>query len=114
MMKKNVLWMMSMLLLLAVGAVSCSNDDIDYYTAKVLSCENDNAYASIISAPTDSHKNRQPGDNDRIIFSKSDLPGQIYQEGGMVSFRIKEAHILEGYYHDQLYLYWECVVEPIK
>ena len=113
-MKKGFFYMCA-LLLLAVGVAGCSNDDeIDYYTAKVISYSDIRVSASIISAPADSRNNTLPSENQRIIFSKSDLPGQIYQEGGVVSFRLKEARIIVDIPHDDLFTYWDCVVEPIK
>ena len=114
-MKKKGLFCVCTLFLLMMGAAGCSNDDeIDYYTAKVLGYNDIRVSASIISAPAYSRNNTLPSENHRIIFSKSDLPGQIYQEGDVVSFRLKEARVIEGYLHDDLFTYWDCVVEPVK
>ena len=121
-MKKGLFYVCALFLLM-MGAAGCSKDevinneydnDLGYYTAMVLSYSDIRVSASIISAPTDSRNNTLPAENHRIIFSKSDLPGQIYQEGGVVSFRLKEARASEGYYHDAYEMYWDCVVEPIK
>lgn len=113
-MKKGLFYVCALFLLMT-GVAGCSkDDDLGYYTAKVLSYSDIRVSASIISAPADSRNNPLPAKGHKIIFSKSDLPGQIYQEGGVVSFRLKEAHASEGYYHDAYEMYWDCVVEPIK
>ena len=113
-MKKGLFYVCALFLLMT-GVAGCSkDDDLGYYTAKVLSYSDILVSASIISAPADSRNNTLPAENHRIIFSKSDLPGQIYQEGGVVSFRLKEARIIVDIPHDDLFTYWDCVVEPVK
>ena len=121
-MKKGLFYVCALFLLMT-GVAGCSKDevinneydnDLGYYTAMVLSYSDIRVSASIISAPADSRNNRLPAKTDRIFFSKSDLPGQIYQEGGVVSFRLKEARIIVDIPHDDLFTYWDCVVEPVK
>ena len=121
-MKKELFYVCALFLLMT-GVAGCSKDevinneydnDLGYYTAKVISYNDIRVFASIISAPADSRNNPLPAKGHKIIFSTSDLPGQIYQEGGVVSFRLKEAHASEGFYHDAYEMYWDCVVEPIK